>query len=560
VALSFGAAGDPVAGAPPPPAPRRWYAPLLDRLCAVYLTADPRSLAAGRVALALVLLLDLGKRWVQLGSWYTNEGLVPNHTLLWRPSFAHSFSFFYMASYTHEAVIGFIVCAVAYTALLVGLCSRWAQVMSLVCVLSLHGRLLLFDNGGDVVLGLLCIWTTFLPTGRRFSVDAVLARRFGRAPDPAPVVSLAVLALVVQLALIYFFNAVHKSGATWRDGSAVHYVLHLDRLVTTFGVWLREHMTPGVARAMTWSTLGIEWTLPFLLLAPLGVRASRRAAIALVVMLHGGIGMCMNLGNFVPAMIAFAPNLLRGEDWDALQRWWARSSRRTRLSGAFQERARAVIVRAAALLTPGRTVRVAEPGPVVASVLRRVPVLRELAVAGFVVVACHQVLDENQAARRVIDHHNTPAMNAAVTYLNLFQGWSMFAPDVMKTDINLAVDAVTVDGRHVDPWNEAANPRFPAPGASIPTHMGPNWLFYQYVTRIPWWPAYHTAFQDWIRRYPQRTGRREDEIVSLRAYKVEDDSPPPGQTQPTNPRATLMFEWPAAAAPAACPATAAVVE
>ena len=157
-----------------------------------YLTADARSLAAGRIALAAVLLLDLVKRWVQLGSWYTNEGLVPNHTLLWRPSFAHVFSFFYMASYTHEAVLGFVVCALAYTALLVGLYTRAAQVLSMVCVMSLHGRLLLFDNGGDVVLGLLAIWTAFLPTGRRFSVDAVLGRG---GPAQRRVVSLAVLAL-----------------------------------------------------------------------------------------------------------------------------------------------------------------------------------------------------------------------------------------------------------------------------------------------------------------------------------------------------------------------------
>ena len=40
-------------------------------------------------------------------------------------------------------------------------------------MLSLHGRTLLIDNGGDVVLGLLTVWTTFLPTGRFFSVDAV---------------------------------------------------------------------------------------------------------------------------------------------------------------------------------------------------------------------------------------------------------------------------------------------------------------------------------------------------------------------------------------------------
>jgi Vitamin K-dependent gamma-carboxylase len=542
-----------------------------DHLVRTYLTADLRSLAAGRIVLALVLLLDLGKRWVQLGTWYTNDGLVPNHTLLWRPSFGHVFSFFYMASYAHEAIAGFIVCALAYVALLLGVRTKLAQVVSMICVLSLHGRLLLFDNGGDVVLGLLCVWTTFLPTGRVWSVDAVLARR--QAPfqprwadataTPVPgsdsrnTVSLAVLALFFQLAFIYFFNAVHKSGVTWREGSAIHYVLHLDRLVTPFGVWLRGWMPPDLSRALTWSTLGIEWTLPWLLLSPFAVPSCRRLAVVLVFALHTGIGLCMNLGNFVPAMIAYTPSLLAGEDWDAVGRWWSRSPRRERLTTTLGGRVSSGIVQAAAWLTAGRSVRVAEPGPAVTVVLRRVPVIREITIGLFIVVAANQLLDENQAAHRVIDHHNRPSVAAAVTYLNLFQGWSMFAPDVCKTDINVAVDALTIDGRHVDPWNEAANPHFPAPGAQIPAGMGPNWLFYQYVTRIPWWPAYHQAFQEWILRYPQRTGRKEDEIVSFRAFKVEDDSPPLGQRQPSNPRASLMLEYPTAVEePPACAANA----
>jgi hypothetical protein len=158
-------------------ATRGLWARVASRFVSTYLTADTRSLGAGRIVLASVLLLDLVKRWVQLGSWYTNDGLIPNHTLLWRPSFAHVFSFFYMASYTHEAALGFVVCAVAYSALLVGLGTRVAQAASVVCVMSLHGRVLLFDNGGDVVLGLLAIWTAFVPTGERFSIDAVLRRR-----------------------------------------------------------------------------------------------------------------------------------------------------------------------------------------------------------------------------------------------------------------------------------------------------------------------------------------------------------------------------------------------
>jgi hypothetical protein len=511
------------------------------RFASTYLTVDARSLAAGRIVLASVLLLDLAKRWVVLGSFYTNDGLVPNHTLLWRPSFAHVFSFFYMASYTHEAVFGFVLCAIAYTALLLGVCTRLAQVASMVAMMSLHGRLLLFDNGGDVVLGLLAIWTAFLPTGGRYSVDAVLARG---GPAQPRVTRLGVLAFTCQLAFIYFFNAVHKNGETWRDGTAVHYVLHLDRLATPLAVWLRARMTLGLSRAMSWTALGIEWSLPWLLLSPFATRHCRRLAIALVIALHGGFGLFMNLGVFVPAMIAYTPLFIHADDWDAFERRWRRSPRLAARGAAFEARVAAFIRRAGALFSLGRSVRVALRGPAVTALLRRLPLLRELACALFIFVAANQLLDENQAAHRVIDHHNAPPVAAAVTYLNLFQGWSMFAPEVYKTDINVAVEAITVAGRRVDPFNEAANRRYPMPGATIPPALGPNWLFYQYVTRIPWWPAYHQAFQEWILRYPQRTGRKEDEIVAFKVFKVEDDSPPPGQSEPTNPRATLLFEYP----------------
>jgi hypothetical protein len=527
------------------------------RVVRIYLTADLRSLAAGRIVLALVLLLDLGKRWVQLGTWYTNEGLVPNHTLLWRPSFDKVFSFFYMASYWHEAVLGFVLCAICYAMLLVGFRTRLAQVASLLCVLSLHGRLLLFDNGGDVVLGLLCIWTTFLPTGRFWSVDAVLS---GRDPPLAPpgagretsttepratrYQSLGVLALTFQLALIYFFNAIHKGGSTWRDGSAVHYVLHLDRLVTGFGLWLRGWIPSGLARALTWTSLGIEGALPALLLSPFAVRFGRRLAIALVILLHTGFGLCLNLGNFVPAMIAFTPNFIPAEDWDALHRWWSRGARRAALAVRWRVRSSAAIERAAGWLSPGRSIRVTEPGPVARALFRRLPAAREATIALFIVIASSQLLDENAAAHRLIDHHNSPEMAAAVSYLNLFQGWSMFAPDAPTTDFNIVVDALTVDGRHVDPFSQVATPRYPAPGLSIPVQSGPSWLFYGYENHLPSRPAYYQAFQEWILRYPARTGRASDQIVSFQVFVVEDDSPPLGEQAPRNLRWRRLISYP----------------
>jgi hypothetical protein len=542
--------------APPGPTPRQR---LGQRIVRTYLTADLRSLAAGRIFMSAVLLLDLVKRWAQVSTFYSNDGLVPNHTLLWRPSFDPVFSFFYMASYTHEAVLGFIVCGIAYATMLIGFRTRLAQFASMICLMNLHGRLLLFDNGGDVVLGLVTIWSTFLPTGRVWSVDAVLARRRTTASErrvpvaePFPVpdpdksfASLGMMALLVQLAFIYLFNAVHKSGPTWRNGSAVHYTLHLDRLATWFAVWLRNALRPGMARLLTWSALATESVLPVLLLSPIAVRWCRRIAILLVLGLHAGFAMCLNLGVFVPAMIAYAPYLIPGDDWDALGRWWARGPRRALAWRRLTERLASAIERAAAQLTPGRRITVTDPGPLAMKLLRRVPLARELTVVLFIFVATNQLFDENAAAHRLYDHHNSRPVAAAVTYLNMFQGWSMFAPDAPTTDFNIVVDAVTVDGRHVDPFNEVANPKYPAPGFNVPVSMGPSWLFYGYENHLPSQPAYYQALQEWILRYPARTGRPTDQIVSFEVFVVEDDSPPlEGPQVPTNVRSRSLLKYP----------------
>jgi hypothetical protein len=525
------------------PSRRRLFRPLIDRIFFAHFTADLRSLAAGRIALASVLLLDLVLRARELGLWYTNDGIIPNHTLLWSPAWDHVFSLFYLASHTHEAVAGFAICAVAYTCLLVGFRTRLAQLASLICLLSLHGRLLLFDNGGDVALGLLCVWTTFLPTGARFSVDAVLSD-LPVAAGRRRAASFAVLALTWQLALIYLFNAVHKQGSTWREGSAVHYVLHLDRLATPLAVWLRGWIPPGLSQLLTWTALITEWSLPLLLLSPFGVRGCRRLAIVLVVMLHGGFGLFMRLGVFVPAMIAYTPNFLDGGDWDALGRWWARGPRRAALGARLGGQIRARIFWLARTLSPGRAVLVAAPGPAARAVLRRLPLAREATVVGLIVVATSQLFDENRAAHTIIDHHNTPTVAAAVSYLNLFQGWSMFAPDAPTSDLNVVVDAVTAEGRHVDPLSEVATPRHPNPGRTIPAGNGPSWLFYGYENHLPERPNYHQALKEWILRYPERTGRVADRIVAFEVLSVEDDSPPPGERLPRNLRWTSLLTYP----------------
>ena len=593
---------DPAPTAAPAPAPRERFAAWFTRL---YLSIDPRSLGLGRVVLALVLLFDLVHRAMGgVTLWYSNEGLLPNHTVLWRPPTQWIFSLFFMASFPDEAALGFVLCGLVYLGLLVGWRTRLMQVLSVVAVMSLHSRVPFLENGGDWTLGELALWTVFLPLGRRFSVDALRAslRRRPEATagelndraalegDTTPIVSLAVLAVVLQLANAYLFNALHKGGPTWRTGSAVHYVIHQDRMVTWFGVWLRPHMTLGLSRVLSWSALATEAVMPALLLSPFYRPLTRRLAILGCLGLHLGFQLFINLGVFSFAMMGFAPYLISREDWALVGRWAAARRRRlalyfdagcgvcfqlarvlarldrfgrlrfvssldegprpagitsdvlaatiavvdessgrtwTRADGmarilaslpaaalfawplrvpglrslanaaydAFARRRQTISLwlGLAACGVPGAPVAfaavpAAEPSPLRQALGRLVSSAREVGVAVMMLTLVSETLFINAAVPPLLKFKQPTWISQLVAYPRLIQAWSMFASDAPVTDESVVVDAVTVDGRHVDPYSEAAS-RYRNPGHDeIPARLDNDSFFFNYSSRIPFKP------------------------------------------------------------------------
>jgi hypothetical protein len=511
---------------------------LAERVRQAYLVTDLRSLALGRIALALVLLANLVMRALVLRDFYSNDGLLPNHTLLWRPEQWPVFSLFFVASTPTMAAAGFVLCGLAFLALLVGYRTRLAQVASYIAVLSLNARS--FFNGGDIVLCELALWSIFLPVGRVWSVDAALDRRRRARPDTSgtQVVAPAVAVLLGQLFFIYLLNALHKNGATWRDGSAVHYVLHQDTIVTSIGLWVRGWITPTVSKALTWGTLAIEWTLPVLLASPVAPRATRRAALCLAASLHIGFVLFINLEMFTPAMVAYLPFLLRSDDAAAFDRWWTARWNRLRDWAPLAAAARAT----SSLLDVLAGLRplphpAAAASPIVASARRAATLVRRAILLALVVLAAQRLAATNSK------WHGPAWFEQAESYLMLYERWYMFAPEAPRTDMNVSVDAVTAEGRHVDPFNELASPPHPFPGKSIPPRLDQEALFVEWALRVPFIPEYHQAFREWVLRYPERTGRPQDRIVSFHAYVVEDDSPPPGKHTPTNTHATQFYEW-----------------
>jgi hypothetical protein len=487
-----------------------------------YLSIDPRTLGLLRMGIACLLLLDLAKRVPVLRLFYTNDGLIPNHRVLWRPPREYMFSYLLALSSVREVQVGFALIALVYLCLLVGYRTRLMQVLSWLSLISLQTRADILSSGADFVFGELLLWSAFLPLGRRFSIDALLRNdRDEHATEP--VVSLAVLALIMQLTVIYFFNTVHKNGVTWRDGSAVYWLVHQERIVTLLGYWAREALPLWVFQALTYLTLVIEGALPFLILSPWGRPWTRRLALLNIIGLHTGMALMSNLGVFSPTMIVFGLCLLEPRDWEL---WEARGQRFVLPFAGWVER-----------------LGLSQPPPTEALVrLRRARFWAgQLLVFLLILVAFSQLLVENPAIPRWLQHHQPRAVRAAVGYLRLNQGWSMFAPDAPRDDMWVVVDAVTSDGRHVDPWNEVASRVADPSLRDIPPRLGQDAAHCDYTARIPDDGILHDPFRDWILDYHRRTRRPEDRIVNFRAYAIEQHSPAPGEPAATDIRSRVFL-------------------
>lgn len=525
-----------------------------------YFSVDPRSLGLFRLVFGAVLLSDLARRWAQLGYWYTNSGLLPNHTVLWRPPAHSMFSLFFTVSNAFEAQLGFMLCAIVYLLFIVGYRTRWAQALALVARVSLNSRLAPLENGGDMVMDLLVLLTVPLPLGARFSLDALLSQpekaasigeagkepdkseasdaaveepgepeaKVAIAPNEAPVTSLAVFALLLQFSAIYLFNASSKTGQAWQDGSAVYYALHQDKLVTWVGVWMREHLSISTLRMLTWSTLATEWVGFSLILTPFCVKEARLLAICILPLLHLGFALGLNVGGFSPAMMSFYPLLLRPEHWRWLSRRFA----------ARLEPARAQWQSAAVRWLGPR------PAPTPVSGVNRWAM--EGATLIVLLAIASEVVNDNTPVPPALRFSQPRWAKAVIEYPRILQGWRMFAPEPSRVDSMIYVDAVTAEGKHVDPYNQVASDQPQPAGTVVPRHMGQSQFFVMYSERIPYdgYAVYRQAFSEWLIAYPERTRHPGDCLMSYDVYLVTDKSPEPGSGgQPTPHDRQRFMSW-----------------
>jgi len=270
--------------------------------------ADLRSLAALRIALALLVLADLAGRAVDLSAHYSDQGVLPRSALLEDLLHPWAFSLNLMNGQPVFQALLFGITALAALALLVGYRTRLTTVLLWVLLLSIQRRNTLVFNTGDLLLHLLLFWGIFLPLGARWSVDRVL--KTVRPRSSMSFLSMATVGLFLQIAFVYWFTAILKSGPDWRvDGTALYYTLSLDDIRTPLGAYLYQF--PELLKVMTFATLGLEAFGPFLLFFPFFTGPVRTGAVLAFMGLHFGIWSTMPIGLFswVAAfcMVCFLP-------------------------------------------------------------------------------------------------------------------------------------------------------------------------------------------------------------------------------------------------------------
>ncbi|PSP99766.1 HTTM domain-containing protein [Halobacteriales archaeon QS_4_70_19] len=413
-------------------------------------------MAALRVALGLLLLVDLLLRSRALVAHYTDRGVLPRPALREVYGPLADISLHALSGGVALQVALFALAGLAALALTAGYRTRLAAVVSWLLLVSLHARNPLVLNAGDSVLRRLLFWGLFLPLGGTWSVDAFTGER-DTSDRNGTVVGVATAALLVQVVLVYALNAVIKlRGEAWPSGTAVRYVLGIDHLTVLLGDALAGY--PALLEPLARGWLVLLVLSPLLLVLTGRPRALLAAAFAAG---HLGMALTLRLGPFPFVSIAALLPFLPPRMWDMAGRRLrgvVSAARRGRIERALR-RVTVPLPRESTLSDRLRTVdrRVA---PVVVAALL-VAVLLWNAVSIGVAPAPAEVRDASEEYR-----------------------WDMFAPEPRRTDGWYVAPATLPSGERVDAWNGGSVSWGPPPdtATTFPSH---RWLVYLLDLRRP---------------------------------------------------------------------------
>jgi len=265
------------------------------------ISLDKRSLALFRISIAFTILWDLADRSRDLSAHYTDEGLMPR-TVVLSDFWNYNWTSIYMMSGNFWVTwILFIINSIIALFLMIGFQTKLVTILSWFFVVSLQDRNILVCHGGDVLHRVVLFFGIFLPLGEVYSVDNALEqfknRNKVKKNNNYVVSSVASLAFILQVLIMYFSAHKLKVGAEWKETyTATWLALQLDFFRRPIGDFFLSF--PALCSLLTFLVLKWQlWGIIFFF-SPLYSGFFRTFSVFGYFMMHLSFFLCLRLGQF----------------------------------------------------------------------------------------------------------------------------------------------------------------------------------------------------------------------------------------------------------------------
>jgi hypothetical protein len=280
---------------------RFWFSPI-----------SARPLGVFRIVFGLIALANLAFLAFDMDYWLTDAGLLQGDEARLvagplRPSVLQ------WVQDPTSVRVAMAIATVLAVLLTVGWHTRVVSVLFFVATLMIHHRNIVTNSGADALMMVITFYVMLAPCGAAYSLDARrAARRRGTDAEPL-IVPWAQRLIQLHICLVYFDTAVLKcNGASWLNGTALHYVLYNDEVGRFHLGPLRDW--PMLVNLMTHGAIVVEFALAFLL----WFRATRLWTIVAGLGLHIAILATVNIPIFGELITACYLTFLTPPELDSM--------------------------------------------------------------------------------------------------------------------------------------------------------------------------------------------------------------------------------------------------
>jgi hypothetical protein len=278
---------------------------------------SPVSISLYRILFGLLIIADLLLLRPDWLAWYGTQGWVSINTMhTMEPGVRlNLFTLIPQSNAWIEALFWVFLASAAL--LTIGFLTRVNSVIVFLCLTSIHQRDLYILHPGDALLRVTGFFLMFAPAGAALSIDRLVRIRRGKeGREIRPRSPWAQRMIQIEVALLYVVGFWWKSmGTDWADGTALHYVLHLDEFRRfPLPSWFQG---PLMVKLGTWFTLVLEFSLGVLV----WFKELRYSVLLLGILFHLFLEYALNIQLFQWIILATYVTFVDPSDWARIWNW-----------------------------------------------------------------------------------------------------------------------------------------------------------------------------------------------------------------------------------------------